>query len=579
MRNFGPFLYNLRTSAGLSLDELAKLVDSSRSSISRLENNGVPQPFKGTTRKTVIKLAEILCTSKHEIKRYLEFAEIDPSLLTEAEQIQVGFAPAIPRAGDTPDNIAALQHFENIYRQLLSQLETKKREVGENSIPLNINLKIQEYTRVLNTIQKKLHSTNKQSTTEDVQVTDAAIISEQVTCNATRETNQIATPSPSHHETQLSATNTASQPTRQDSLLVLLTDEEKKLLTSLLALDGDLLTGTIEGSSIERSRRAFLRQLLTLLGASFALPIDQLRPAEPDTSIISDDLISFFENTMTAHWELYHTGGAIRVVQGLDSWVKEIARLSRLAQGTSWQPRILRLLTMSYQLQSCVLRDIMDYQQAHAAYQRAFHVAQELDDAELMAAALAREGVTFIQQDKPKQAVIYLDGALTTIEGYTFPKLRGHILQALSEANAKAHQEQECWHHIGQAETIQEQQVQEYSLLRFNKASLAAQKGVNAVLLEDYQQAIKLLDASLVIYDPALIRGRARQLAQKAEAYYGLGAIEACTASANEALTLGRSAGSSKTIARVRTLYDHLLQSSWRKESSVTQLGETLAHA
>jgi transcriptional regulator with XRE-family HTH domain len=356
--------------------------------------------------------------------------------------------------------------------------------------------------------------------------------------------------SASYHETQLSATNIASQPIRQDSLLVLLTDEEKKLLTSLLALDGDLLIGTVEDSSIERSRRAFLRQLLTLLGASFALPIDQLRPAEPDTSIISDDLISFFENTMTAHWELYHTGGAIRVVQGLDSWVKEITRLSRLAQGSSWQPRILRLLTMSYQLQSCVLRDIMDYQQAHIAYQRAFHVAQELDDAELMAAALAREGVTFIQQDKPKQAVIYLDGALTTIE-----------------------------RHIGQAETIQEQQVQEHSLLRFNKASLAAQKGVNAVLLEDYQQAIKLLDASLVIYDPALIRGRARLLAQKAEAYYGLGAIEACTASANEALALGRSAGSNKTIARVRTLYDHLLQSSWRKEPSVTQLGETLARA
>src|SRR5579875_1261141 len=50
-------------------------------------------------------------------------------------------------------------------------------------------------------------------------------------------------------------------------------------------------------------------------------------------------------------------------------------------------------------------------------------------------------------------------------------------------------------------------------------------------------QAIKLLDASLVIYDPALIRGRARLLAQKAEAYYRLGAIEACTASANETLT------------------------------------------
>ena len=58
MRYFGAFLSNLRSSANLSLEELAKLVDTSRSTISRIENNEVSQPFKGSIRKLLINLAE-----------------------------------------------------------------------------------------------------------------------------------------------------------------------------------------------------------------------------------------------------------------------------------------------------------------------------------------------------------------------------------------------------------------------------------------------------------------------------------------------------------------------------------------
>jgi len=56
---------------------------------------------------------------------------------------------------------------------------------------------------------------------------------------------------------------------------------------------------------------------------------------------------------------------------------------------------------MSYQLQSCVARDMMDYAQAQEAYRKAYQVAKELGDAELIGSALARQGVAFIQQDKP----------------------------------------------------------------------------------------------------------------------------------------------------------------------------------
>jgi hypothetical protein len=85
------------------------------------------------------------------------------------------------------------------------------------------------------------------------------------------------------------------------------------------------------------------------------------------------------------------------------------------------------------------------------------------------------------------------------------------------------------------------------------------------------------MDKSLTTYDPAFIRGRARLLSQKAEAYYGLGYIDETVTIAGEAITLARSIGANKTLARVRTLHTDLLQSPWRKERSITRLGAVLS--
>jgi DNA-binding XRE family transcriptional regulator len=68
MRHFATFLSNLRSSANISLEELATLVNTTRSTISRLENNEVPQPFKGQTSEIFMdikKLAPIPGKAKH----------------------------------------------------------------------------------------------------------------------------------------------------------------------------------------------------------------------------------------------------------------------------------------------------------------------------------------------------------------------------------------------------------------------------------------------------------------------------------------------------------------------------------
>src|SRR6266567_7528909 len=174
MKDFGVFLANLRSNAGLSLEDLAKLVASSRSTLSRLENNDVPQPFRGSIRKLVIALAEILCTSKKETDRYLELAGIDKTLLTETEEIQLGFTPRI--TSGSPEEAANLVRWERIYEQLIQQLEGKEVEVGISNSPPNLKLKIQEYANVLQEIRSRLDIlNNKQSLTEPATIPAAQV--------------------------------------------------------------------------------------------------------------------------------------------------------------------------------------------------------------------------------------------------------------------------------------------------------------------------------------------------------------------------------------------------------------------
>jgi len=152
-------------------------------------------------------------------------------------------------------------------------------------------------------------------------------------------------------------------------------------------------------------------------------------------------------------------------------------------------------------------------------------------------------------------------------------------LQGLSEAYAKTQHMQKCWQSIEQAEEMLElrEQAQERSLVRFNAASVAPQKGIDASLLQDYQGAFTMLERSLTTYDPALIRVRARLITQKAEVYYGLGEVGACVMNAEETLTLARAVSGSKTIAKVKNLYATLTQYHWRKEQSIARLSELLS--
>jgi len=126
MQPFGEFLAHLRNNAGLSLEELATRVGTSKSRLSRLENNNFPKPYKGPVRKLIIDLAAALSTSKKDTERYLALAGIDRSLLTQSEEIMLGLAPPVainPSSNLQRDDILFLNFAHPLTEQQRKHIE------------------------------------------------------------------------------------------------------------------------------------------------------------------------------------------------------------------------------------------------------------------------------------------------------------------------------------------------------------------------------------------------------------------------------------------------------------------------
>jgi len=325
-------------------------------------------------------------------------------------------------------------------------------------------------------------------------------------------------------------------------------------------------------------RRELLVKLLGIPAVLMGLESETQQPRKT-VLLLNEDPMSFLENELVTHWEVYHIGGTLRAVRGLDRWMSEASNFARSTQGTGWQGRSHAVLAMSYQLQGNITRDMMQYPVAHHAYQQALRVARELDDPELLATALLREGFVFFHEDKPAETIEYLQAALQLINGRGFPRLRAQILGALSEAQAKAHLPSECWRTIDLLEYALQQQnhLRERTHFLFRAIPIIEQKAINAALLGDYDRALALIDKRLAVYDPTLIRGRAKLMIQKAEIYYQLGEIDECVTFAREAFSLARAVGSEKRIGQVRNLHATLATSKWGNERGVASLGALLA--
>lgn len=177
IEDYGIFLANLRNHAGLSLETLARCVESSKSALSRLENGDAQRPFKGPVRKIVINLAELLCTSQKETERYLRLADIDTTLLTEMEEFQLGFAPRLDSISSK--DTTTLQRWENAYQQIIQRLKAYEAKLSASNVPPQIKIKQREYTSILQEIQQKLNRQHTPNQLESISVVPNNVIAQE----------------------------------------------------------------------------------------------------------------------------------------------------------------------------------------------------------------------------------------------------------------------------------------------------------------------------------------------------------------------------------------------------------------
>lgn len=288
------------------------------------------------------------------------------------------------------------------------------------------------------------------------------------------------------------------EPLKQEETLSVTASQFQEVISMLsVAISQGIIVAVreLERVNMNTARRDFL----SMLGTSLVLARlgDSVKPFIQ--SMLSNDQMGLFENEIFERWEVYHKGDTLQALDGLSLWLVEAEKLALSPTTDQQKMRTYSLVSISYQLQGSLFRDRMDYAQAHKSYQKAFIAAAEFDNSELKSSSLARRGVAFIQQQKPIDAIQYLESALSTIDNLDFPCLRGYIFQALSEAHAMAQHKDQCWNNIDLAEQVltRRNSVIESSHCDLNTTSVTAQKGVNAVLLKDYSQALTLLDIGL----------------------------------------------------------------------------------
>jgi transcriptional regulator with XRE-family HTH domain len=347
----------------------------------------------------------------------------------------------------------------------------------------------------------------------------------------------------------------------------------KNKITLLIKQRGYSLKEIAQGVGVSRrtlsnylaGRRSMPHEVLegiaTLLGCStFELG---LRSPELDL----EELRLCFEQEMILRWELYHSAGGLRAQMGLSYFLEEINHIARVTGEVPWN----RLLSLGYQLEACIFRDQMRYPEAHQAHRMSLEIARAIGDRGLMAAALTRRAISFIQQGKAKEALSLCQAALQELRDVPC-KLQCYTLQALSEAQARLGEE-EALRTLDHA-LLLEQGRDNLTLTRCSSVSLQAQRAVNECLLGRYRQVLDWLPGTLDLYDRTLLRGRSRLLLVQAEAYLREGELEACAASVKEAYLLARSIQSRKNLVSLQEFVKSLHR--WRGAKEINALLETV---
>src|SRR5579883_1167633 len=339
------------------------------------------------------------------------------------------------------------------------------------------------------------------------------------------------------------------------------------------------------------SRRQTLSNLLkippALLGLSVIIPDNSSNKAIAESlgmiKVIDQHTINVYEDMLNSSWELYYTSSAQSAANNISHWIQVLTNAAKEARGLQ-QSQLLAMLCRFSQLSGVVARDRMDISLALYDGKKAIDLAFQLENPELIAAALFRRAKTLLQQKKYNAAIQDLEAALPYADK-SRDLLKGYVYQATAEvysliAGTDTHKQKKSLNMLDLVGRIirKGNLEDDGSFVKLNIAGLYIDRARALTLFHRTEEAHNALDIARNNLGPELTRWQARLLIADAQIYLAENDPESCSEIALEALKVVRATRSQSNEKRIQNVYQQA-QQLYPYHPLVSRLGLQLGQA
>lgn len=289
-------------------------------------------------------------------------------------------------------------------------------------------------------------------------------------------------------------------------------------------------------------------------------------------------VIEELEDGTRLRWQLYYNSKNSLTEDGL---LEQIIKLEQLAHyGGQDHTRICQILVQNYQLAGSLSRDNFRYNEAAKHFRKAYSIAHEIDQPDLKATAIARQGLSFLRQNYFEKALaLYRDAA--DIATSATSQTRAYVIAGLAEALARNGLSKECYERLDEAEKLLSQTPQlaleeDLAYVQLTMQSLQDSRGECFVLLGEPSKGLDYLISAELHNNQQMSRNHCRLLMQQAEAFLAANQPDQCVQHTLKGLLIARQIESISNIHWSQEIYMKLHESKWMNEPVVVDLLEAI---
>ena len=329
----------------------------------------------------------------------------------------------------------------------------------------------------------------------------------------------------------------------------------------------------------DMGRRIFLAKMLKITPALLGLDWHQVayennQSEDKDSlpqmmELIEEDAFYAYEYILIMGHEYIHNGGSPYIAYRVDRRLQKLVKLVKNARQTD-KDAWLSLLCRYYQLSTRIKQQsVKDERLALEHAKKAVEIANDLQDAELIAASLVHSACTNDQQGKHVEAQRDIASAMTYVEKVNNGPLKGNIYLESANINtpfalADRTLQNQCkaWQDKATTMLYKGMSDSDESFFRFNLSAVHHEKaktllswqrtaGDRKVIHEKLAMAIEALPPELAVW-------KGYYYMTEANLYMVSHDLEGCALSAKAALKIARAMHSHMVEDEVKSLYEQL---------------------